>query len=112
MLANLLRLCQIKFGPSLVADVKVKSSEAIVAGEEELGFAGLLGMAKRFLVASQSLSVVAMALVDLAQHDQGHCQVVEQSQPSIQIDGLLCGLDTFGLAAVSQRAVGDREVRV
>src|SRR5262245_3290173 len=38
--------------------------------------------------------------------------MIEQSQPSVEIDRLLRRLDTFGLAAVSERAIGDRQVGI
>jgi hypothetical protein len=39
--------------------------------------------------------VLAVALVDLAEHDQRHHQVIEQAQEAIEIDGGLSGLDPF-----------------
>ena len=53
-----------------------------------------------------------MALVDLAEDDQRHGQMIEKPQPAVEVDGQLRRLDSLRLAAVRQRAVGDGEVRV
>src|SRR5207245_7396522 len=96
----------------LIAGVEVEGSEAVVARKQKLRLAGLLGQAERFLIRSEGLGTLSMALVNLAEHDQGHRQVIEQSQTAVEIDGGPRGFDAFGLAPIRQRAVGYREIGV
>ena len=56
--------------------------------------------------------MVAVALVDLAQHDQRHRQMVDQAEPAVEVDGGFRRLDALRLAAIGERAVGHREVGV
>ena len=56
--------------------------------------------------------MLAVALVNLAEDDQGDRQVIEQAQPPVEVDGGLRRLDALGLAPIGQRAVGHREIRV
>ena len=111
-LAHLLRLRQVNLGHSLVPGIEIKSSEAIVAGEEQLRLADLFGQAQRFLIGGEGQSVVAVALVDLAQDDQRNRQVIEEPQSSVEVDGLLRRLNALRLASVGQRAIGNGKVGI
>ena len=53
-----------------------------------------------------------MALVDLAEDDQGDGQVVELAEPAVQLDGRLGRAHALLLAAVGEGAVGHGEVGV
>src|SRR5258708_5552341 len=98
--ANRLRLRQVGFGHDLVASVEIKGRQTVVAREEELGLPNLLGEGQRLLVHGKGLAMLAVALVDLTEHDQGHGEVIEEAQSSVEIDGSLRRLDPFGLASI------------
>src|SRR5688500_17115003 len=84
--ANLLRLRPVRRRALHLADVEVERSEAVVAGKEELRLSGLFSQAKCLLVGCKSESVIAMALMDLTEHDQRHRQVVQQPEPTVEVD--------------------------
>ena len=56
--------------------------------------------------------MIAVALVDLAQDDQRHRQMIEQPQPAVEVDGHLRRLDAFRLAPIGQRAIGHGKVGI
>ena len=62
--------------------------------------ADLLGQAQRLLVGGKREGVVAVALMDLTQDDQWYRQVIEEPQPSVEVDCLLSGLNAFRLAPI------------
>src|SRR5262245_61753053 len=86
LLAHGLRLCKIDLGQRLVASVEVERGEAVVAGEQELWLFSPLRETERFVESCEGQRVFASALVNLAQHDQGHSQVVKQPEPTVEID--------------------------
>lgn len=75
---------------ALVTGVEMQCRQAIVAGEEELGIADLLGQGQGFLVHGEGLPVLPVALVDLPEDDQGHRQVIDEAEPPVEIDGRPC----------------------
>jgi hypothetical protein len=55
---------------------------------------------------------LAVTLVDLPEHDQRHREVIELSEAPVEIVRGVCGADALLVAAVGERAVGHREIRV
>ena len=53
-----------------------------------------------------------MTLVNLAENDQRHREVIEQAEPAVQVDRGLRGLDSLRLAAIGERAIGHRQIRL
>ena len=90
----------------------MQPGQAIVAGKQQLRLPDPLGQAQRLLVHGEGRRPLAVALVDLAEHDQGHRQVIDQPQPTVEVDGGLRGLDAFRLASIGERAAGHREIRI
>src|SRR4029453_19264167 len=88
----------------------MKGSESVVAGKEKLRLSDLLGQTECLLIRRECEGVVAVALVDLTEDDQWHRQMIEQTQPTVEVDGRLRCLDTFRFAPIRQRAVGDGQV--
>src|SRR5687767_6198911 len=56
--------------------------------------------------------MLAVALMDLAEHDQWHGQVIEEAEAPVEVDGRLRRLDALRLAPIGECAVSHREVRV
>jgi hypothetical protein len=83
----------------------MKGSESVVAGKEKLRPSDLLGQTE-CLIRRECEGVVAVALVDLTEDDQWHRQMIEQTQPTVEVDGRLRCLDAFRFAPVRQRAIG------
>ena len=96
----------------LVAQIQVDGGEAIVAGKQQLRLVGLLGERERFPVVRDRAGRIAVTLVDLPEHDQRHRQVIELPEAPVEIDRGVRGADALLVAAVGERAVGHREVRV
>ncbi len=107
-----MRLGQVRFGQTLVPGVEIERGQTVVAGEQKLRLTALLGQAQRLLVLGEGLAVLTVALMDLAEDDQRHGQVIEQPQTPVEVDGGLRRFHAFGLAPVGQRAVGHGEVGV
>src|SRR5207247_10476520 len=103
-LAHVLGQREIALRFGLVAEVQVKRGQAIVAGEQELRLARLRDQAERLPVALEGARGVAVALVDLAQHDERDSEVVELTELPVELDGGLRCLDALGLAAIRERA--------
>src|SRR4030095_1764582 len=103
---------QYLLGQAFVAEVQMDGGEAIIAGEQQLWFSGILGERERFLVVRDRSRRIAVTLVDLPEHDQRHGEVVELTEAPIEIDGGVRRADALLVAAVGERAVGHREVRV
>ena len=55
---------------------------------------------------------LAVTLVDLPEHDQRHREVIELPELPIEVDRGARGADALLVAAVGERAVGDREIGV
>ena len=64
----------------------MEGGQPVVAREEELGLAHLLGETERLSIVPSSQLGLAVALVDLAEHDQGHREVVELAELAVQLD--------------------------
>src|SRR5262245_14837614 len=90
----------------------MQRGEAIVAREHELRFAGALDEAERLVIALERTRRVAVALVDLTEHDQRYREVVELTELTIQLDGGPRRFDALRLATVRQRAIGDGQIGV
>jgi hypothetical protein len=87
-------------GQLVVPGIQMQRSQAVVAGEEELRFPCLLGKPQRLLIRREGQRVVAVALVNLSEHDQWHRQVVEKPKLTVEVDCLLRRLDTINLASI------------
>jgi hypothetical protein len=111
-LAHRLGLLHELLGPALVAQIEMGGGEAIIAGEQQLRLVGLLGERERFLVVRDRAGRIAVALVDLPEHDQRQREVVELPEAPVEIDGGVRRADALLVAAVGERAVGHRESRV
>ena len=73
--------------------VEKQGGHALEARKDELRLGHGLGQFQRLFVVAQRFVGVAVALVDLPEHDQRHCQVVEQTELSIEIDRRLRRID-------------------
>src|SRR5262245_38305491 len=96
----------------MLTDIKVQGRETIVARKQELRLAHLLGQGKAFFIGCESERTLAVALVDLTQHDQWYCQVIDQSQTTVKVDGPACRLKTFRFAAIRQGAISDGQIGI
>ena len=90
-----------------VAQVQKNGSNPLVAGEEELGITNLLSQVQSLPVVLESRIVFGMTLIDLAEHDEGHREVIELVQLPIQFDGCLSRDLAFVLALVGQKNAGN-----
>src|SRR6266545_2089575 len=75
------------------------ASEPIIAGEQQLRLVGFLGERERLPVVRDRAGRIAVTLVDLP-------------EAPIEFDGGVRGADALLVAAVGERAVGHREIRV
>src|SRR5262245_40728838 len=96
----------------MLASIEVQGGKTIVARKQELRLASLLGQSQGLLIGCESERTLAVALVDLTQHDQWHGQVIDQSQATIKVDSFACGLEAFRLAPIRQGAIGDGEIGI
>src|SRR5712691_4473204 len=82
--------------------------QPVIAREEELRLADLLGDVQRLPVGRGALVVGAAALVDLSENDQRDRQVIALTEPPVQVRRGLGRADTAVVVA-GQRAVAARE---
>src|SRR6185369_11098973 len=87
-----LRLCR-------AAGVEIQRRQTIVAGKKQLRLVDLLGQMQCLRVRLEGERVIAVALVNLTEHDERHREVIEQSEAAIQLCSRARGLDSFGLAS-------------
>src|SRR5262245_48861365 len=71
-------------GPVVVAPLDGERGQPVVAREQELGLAHVLGGGQRLPIAGGAPLVVAPALVDLSQDDEGNGQVTALAQPAVE----------------------------
>lgn len=100
------------FRLALVAQVQVNGGEAIVAGKQQLRLVRRLGERERFPVVCDRAGRIAVTLVDLPEHDQGHREVIELPEAPVEIDRGVRRADPLLVAAVGERAGRHREIRV
>src|SRR6185312_9013699 len=100
-------LCQISFCFAEITGIAVQGRQTIVARKQELRLAGLLGEGERFLIGCESERLLAVALVDVTEHNQWHCQMIDQPQPTIKVNSPSRGLETFRLASIRQSAISN-----
>src|SRR5262245_6602063 len=111
-LADFLGQSQVALRLGLVTEIQVQRSKAIVAREHELWFAGGLDEAERLAVALERTRRIAVALIDLPEHDERHREVIELTELTIQLDGGLSSLDALGLATIRQGAIRNSEIGI
>src|SRR5262247_2209563 len=104
--------CQISFCFAEITGIEVQGREAIVARKQELRLAGLLGQGESLLIGRESERLLAVALVDLPEHNQWHCQMIDQPQPTIKINCPSRRLETFRLASIGQSAISNGQISI
>lgn len=67
--------------------VEIERSKSVVAGKQELRIADPLGQRQGLLVRGERGCAIAVTLVNLAQDDQRHGEMVDQAEPAVEVDG-------------------------
>src|SRR4029450_11982691 len=97
-------LGQPALGLRLVAGVDGQRGQAVVAGEEQLRLPDRAGDLERFAIVPRALLVLAAALMDLGQDDEGNGKIPALAEATIHFHGGLGSLDAFIIIA-GHRAV-------
>src|SRR5262245_41111326 len=86
-------------GLGLVARFDGERGQPVIAGEQQLGLADRARHLERFPIVPRTLRVIAPALVDLRQDDEGYRQVAVLPQPAIYLHRGLGSLDALVVVA-------------
>ena len=101
---------KVTIGLGQIVEVEIERCQAIIAWKQQLRLASFARDLERLAVEAAWQFGLAVALMDLAEHDQRHRQVLALVERPVDLDRLFGRRHAFVWAAVGEGAAGDGEV--
>jgi hypothetical protein len=108
--ADIVRQSKIPLGLRHVASIEVQRRETIIAWKELLGLARFLRHLNCFIVAAGGKFRLAMALMNLPEHNQWHSEMFALIKRAVEFDRLFGRRHAFVGTPVREGATGDSEI--
>src|SRR5438105_4076810 len=108
--AHVLRQSEIPLGLGHVAPIKVQRRKAIIARKKQLRLGRFLGQLECLVIAAGGEFPLAMALVNLPEHDQRHGKMLAQIERAVEFNRLFGRRHALLGTPVREGAAGDCEV--